>query len=73
VRFGAHRGQHFLWRHAVGAEHRRAEFDQLLQAGDADFVKLVQIRAGNAEKLQPFEQGHPFVFGLLQHPLIELE
>ena len=31
-------------------------FDLLLQPGDAHLEKLVQIGAGDAEELQPFEQ-----------------
>src|SRR5688572_25780509 len=45
----------------------------MLQAGHANLEKLIEIRRGDAEKLQPLEQRHARVHGLLQHAHAERE
>jgi hypothetical protein len=60
-------------RQAVGADLRRAELEQLLEAGDPDLEELIQIARGDAQELQPLEQWHARIQALRQHPLIELQ
>ena len=43
------------------------------QTGHADFEKFVEVRIGDAQKRQPFEQRHVVVFGEFQHATVELE
>ena len=60
-------------RHAVGGQLAAAELLQLLQARDADLEELIEVAAGDAQELQPLEQRHPGVEGLIEHALVELQ
>jgi hypothetical protein len=59
--------------HAIRAGLIRAELDALLEAGDADLEKLVEIIGRDAEELQALEQRYLFVEGLGQYALVEFE
>src|SRR5204863_662463 len=60
-------------RQAIGRQLRAAELLQLLQARDPDLEELIEIAAGDAQELQPLEQRHRLIEGLVEHPLVELE
>src|SRR5262249_60814154 len=60
-------------RHAVGGELTATELLQLLEARDPDLEELVQVAAGDAQKLQPLEQRHRFIECLIENALVELE
>ena len=49
------------------------DFDALLESGDADFEKLVQIGAGNTQESQSLEQWNGRVPCLRKHAMIEFE
>jgi len=65
--------QCLLGRESVRARLGGTQLQFLFQAGNADLEKLIQIGAGDAEKAQPFQQGHTLVLGLFQNPPIELQ
>ena len=45
----------------------------LLDAGHADLKKLIQVGAGDTEKLQSFQQRHGFIFGLSNNAPVEFQ
>src|SRR5665213_2881794 len=45
----------------------------MLQAGDPDLEKLIEIARANAQKLQPLEQRLTVIEGQREHPVIELQ
>ena len=45
----------------------------LLDAGDADLKKLIQVGAGDAEEFQSFQQRQGFIFGLGENAPVELQ
>ncbi len=47
--------------------------DLLLESADAFHEEFVEIRPGNGGKLDPLQQRHPLVQGLVQHPLVEFQ
>jgi hypothetical protein len=62
------------WRHAIGpGAALDAGLHLLLQAAYPHHEELIEVRAEDCQKLQPLEQWHLGVLGLLQHPAIELE
>lgn len=63
----------FAGAEAVGTVGVAAVFQQLFEGGDADFEELVEIRADDREKLQPFQQGLGGILGLLKDALVELQ
>ena len=58
---------------AVGARLIRAEFEALLEAGDADLEEFVEIVRGDAQELEPLEQRDLLVERLREHALVEFE
>jgi hypothetical protein len=48
-------------------------FHLLLQAGDADFEKLIEVRADDAEEFQAFQQRILRVHGFVQDALVEFQ
>ena len=48
-------------------------FNLLLEARDADFEKLIEIRIRDAKKLHPLQQRIARVQRLSQHPLVKLQ
>ena len=48
-------------------------FHLLLDAGNADLKKLIQVGAGDAEKLQSLQQRHGFIFGLCNNAPVEFQ
>ena len=57
----------------VGAGLIRAEFEALLEAGDADLEELVEIVRRDAQELEPLEQRHLLVECLREYALVEFE
>src|SRR5262249_8926120 len=47
--------------------------DPALEPGHADHEELVEVRADDRQELDPLEERHRRVFGLLEDPAIELE
>ena len=72
VNLGGQGGQRLVGAQAVVALLAVAVFNALHQAGLADFDILVEIGAGDGEKLDPLEQRIGRVFGLFQHAPVEL-
>ncbi len=68
-----HGAQRFGGRQSVDAPADRAAFDLLFEAGHAHLEELVQVGAGDAKKLEPFQQRIAGIARLLQHPLVELQ
>ena len=60
-------------RQAVQAPLHHVAFDLLLQPGDADLEKFVEIRAGDAEKFHPLQQRRGGVQRFVEHALVELQ
>ena len=46
-------------------------FDQLFEGGDADFEKLIEVRADDGKKFESFEEGLGGVLGLFEDALIK--
>ena len=65
--------EHLLGRQHFGALGERTDFHALLQGGDADLEKFVEVGTRDAEKPQPLEQGYVRILGQRQYPLVELE
>ena len=57
----------------VRTDLQGARLQQLLQARDPDLEEFVEIGAGDAQELDPFEQRYAAVLRLLQHALIEFQ
>lgn len=72
---GAHcdGGQRLGGAEAVRPASAGVDLGHLLQAGNANLEKLIEIGAGNAQKFQPLQQRNPIILRLGQHPLVELE
>ena len=67
-------GRHQIGRqYAVGPGLSRSHAQHLLQPGDADFKKLVEIGAGNAQEFQPLQQRDVLVLAQLQHAPVEFQ
>ena len=64
--------ERFRRRHVVG-QQRRAEFERGAHGGGADLEEFVQVRAGDAQVLQAFEQRNARILGLRQHTEVELQ
>ena len=60
-------------REPIGATLVLPQFHDFLQSGHANLEELVEVGTGNAQELEPFQQGQPLVLGLLQHALVELQ
>ena len=61
-------------RHPVGAGAAGdAGLHLLLQAADADHEELIQVGAEDRQELEPFQERHLGVLGLLQHPAVEFQ
>jgi len=45
----------------------------LLESGDADFEKLVEIAVDDAQEAQPFQRRHARILGQRQHASVEFE
>src|SRR5207237_10904387 len=56
-----------------GSRRRHLDAQLLAQTGDADFEKLVQVAADDAQEAQSFEQWHRGVFRHGQHAAVECE
>jgi hypothetical protein len=67
------RAQQLGRRHAVRTGLRRAELDHLLDTGHTDLEELVEVGAGDTQELEPLQQRHALILGLLQNPAVELE
>ena len=48
-------------------------FHLLFDAGDADLEELIEVRADDAEELQPFEQAIVRIERLVEHALVEFQ
>ena len=59
--------------HSVRSNIARLARDLLLDAGDANLEKLVEVRAHNSEKLDPFEQRLGWVLRLFKDSAIKLK
>ncbi len=70
---GADRLQCLRDRKPVGGPVNGAGIEKLLQARHPNLKKLVEVRAGDAQKLHALEQRYSAVLGLFQYPLVELE
>ena len=57
----------------VGRRLRGAQFQQLLEAGDANLEELVEIGGADAQEAQPLQQRHARILRLSQHPGVELQ
>ena len=60
-------------REPVGLGLQRGQFGPLDQAGGPNLEELVEIRAGDAQKVEPLQQRGPRILGLFEHAAIELE
>ena len=67
------RAQLFARRHVVGTALCHAECLLVDQSGDADFEELVEVRVGDAQERQPFEQRHVVILRHFEHAPIEFE
>ena len=72
VDLGVQHGERLFGAQAVVAGLAVAVFDALHQAGLADFNVLVEIRGGDGQKLDPFQQRIGQVLGLFEHTPVEL-
>src|SRR5258706_167010 len=61
-----------LRRAPVGRARVKLRADLLLEAADPLLEELVDIRADDRDELQPFEQRHTAVIGLVQHSPAEV-
>ena len=68
-----HGAQRFGGRQPVVAAAGDAAFNLLFEAGHAHLEELVEIGAGDAKELEPFQQGSGGIARLLQHPLVEFQ
>ena len=59
--------------HAIRADIARLAFDLLLDAGDANLEKLVEIRAEDGEEFDPLDQRLRRVLRFFQNAPVELE
>ena len=59
--------------HPIGSDVARLARDLLLDAGDANLEKLIEVRADDPEELDPFEQRLGRVLRFLQDAAVELE
>ena len=62
-----------LRRHSGGIGPRDALSQQHLQAADADHEELIEVRCGDRQEFQPFQQRHAGVLSLREHALIEFQ
>ena len=74
-RLGAqrHLADHFIDGETIDLAEGRIGVLLLFQTGKAYFVKLIQVRADDAQEAQALEQRKARVFGLRQHTFIEGE
>ena len=63
----------FLRRHAGDIDVLDAAFDEVLDAGHADHEKFVQVRRGNGDEVQLFQQWIGRDDGFAQDPFIEFD
>ena len=73
MRDAADRDEHVARIHAVGPGAGQIDADRLLQLGDANLEKFVQVAADDAKKAQAFEQGRVRILGLGQHAAVEFQ
>ena len=71
--FIGHRAENLGGGAPVHAALRHVAFHLLLQAGDADLEKLIEVRADDAEELHALEQWRGGVERLIEHALVEGE
>jgi hypothetical protein len=69
--FAERRG--FVRGQGIDAAADHIAFDLLLDAGDADFEKLIEVGAGDAKKLHPLEQRIAGIQRFIQDALIKLQ
>ena len=60
-------------RHFVRPGRARTDLEALLHRRDANFEKLIQVGAGDAQESEALENGNRFISCLFQHAPIELE
>ena len=70
---GVDRPEGFSGGPPVNGAFDNVAFDSLLDPGDANFKKFVQIRADNAEKLDPLQQRIFRVQSLRKNSLVEFK
>src|SRR5207244_962176 len=58
---------------AVDAPRYNVRFDLLLDAGDADFEKFVEVRGNNAEKLDALQEWIARIESFIKHALVEFQ
>ena len=77
----AHQGPHPVGHHpqtlaggeSVWSPVDALRFDLLLESGHADLEELIQIGMGDPQELDPLEQRHGRIQGLIEHPLVEFQ
>lgn len=70
---GANGGENLGWAEAIGPVDIALVFDQLFKGGDANFEKLVEVRADDGKEFEAFEEGLGGILGFLKDALIKLE
>jgi hypothetical protein len=70
---GADGGENFGGAEAIRTVNIASVVDELLEGGDADFEELVQVRAYDGKKLEPFKKRLAGVLSLFKNALIKLE
>jgi len=65
--------QRILRQQTVGAGFDQTGHDLLFGPRDAHHEKLVEVRAGDAQKLDALEQRHRLIRRFVEHPLIEIK
>jgi hypothetical protein len=70
---GADGGENFGGAEAIGTVNIASVVDELLEGGDADFEELVQVRANDGKKFEPFKKRLAGVLSFFENALIKLE
>ena len=63
----------FAGREAVNAALHHVAFDLLLEPGDADLEKFVEVRAADTEKFDTLQQRRGGIQRFVEHPLVEFQ
>ena len=66
-------GEYLVGQHSIRATLRRRGLRHLFESRHANFEKLIQVGAGNAQEFEAFQNGNGVVFGLIEYPPVELE
>jgi hypothetical protein len=69
----AHSFECLLCTHAIRPRRNSSQLDLFHQSGYANFEKLIEIVAADAEVFQPLQQRNSGILGLSEHAPVELE